>query len=176
MTRTLSLLLALGLLAVAPLAGATNDNNAGTVKVHDDETVEPPTENQPHVSCDFWIEGFGLNDASGYIEFFSWPPTGDGSMVTPTGASLTWTGSADEKGNFDFLNGPYQLPAGHYRVEIYTFDGHPGNESHYAKSKVFWVDECQPTTEIPFFPTAISVGLAAVGVVAVMGFVILRRK
>ncbi|HUR70229.1 MAG TPA: hypothetical protein VM370_13375 [Candidatus Thermoplasmatota archaeon] len=137
-------LLLVGSLAAFGTAAAAKDDNRGTIKVHDDETADPEVRNEPHVSCDFWIEGFNMKDPDGYLVFYSWPPTGDKSEVTPTGDGLDWTGTADGDGEYDFLNGAYQLPAGHYRVEAYTNDGHPGGDgSHFAKAKMFWVDPCE---------------------------------
>jgi hypothetical protein len=131
-------------LAVVSLPGAAAvKGNKGTIKVHDDEAVEPPTRNQPHVSCDFWIEGFKMSDDSGWLTFFSWPPTGNKTVATPTGDDLNWTAnSGNARAGWHFLNGPYQLPPGHYRVEAYVTEGHPGADDHFAKAKTFWVDEC----------------------------------
>lgn len=137
-------------------------NNAGTIKVHDDATADPPMRNQPHVDCVFWIEGFNMEDDEGTIVFYAWPPTGDKTVVTPTGAGLTWTSdSTNSHGNFHFLSGPYSLPSGHYRVEVFNAAGHPGkggeddgdgdhdlNGEHFAKAKTFWV-ECVPEGETP---------------------------
>ncbi|HVM44678.1 MAG TPA: hypothetical protein VM582_01985, partial [Candidatus Thermoplasmatota archaeon] len=137
----LGLVIALSLVAVPATA---SHNNQGTVKVHDNEDENPDVRNVPHVSCDFWIEGFKLGDDSGWIRFYAWPPTGDKSEVTPTGASLNWEAdSGDASGEYHFLSGPFFLPAGHYRVEVFTHDGHPGSDSgHFAKSKTFWVTPC----------------------------------
>lgn len=151
----LALLLAIA--AAAP-AAAQNDNNAGTVKVHDDESENPEQRNVPHVSCDFWIEGFNMNDASGTLVFYAWPPTGDKSEVTPTGAGLDWTGDEEnEQGNHHFLAGPFQLPPGHYRVEVYTDDGHPGGDDlKFAKTKTFWVEPCDTPFENPPCPPGLT--------------------
>ena len=143
-------ILLLGLLFVS--AFAQHDNNRGTVKVHNGPDTDPARRNEPHVDCDFYIQGFGFNDPSGSLQFFVWRPTGDKTPVTPTGDSLTWTGTAAAKKGFDFQKGPYQLDAGHYRVEVYTDDGHPGNAAHSAKSKVFWVDECAKPAPPPVYP------------------------
>lgn len=151
-----ALLLAVSIAAVPALA---THNNQGTVKVHDDESEDPAVRNVPHVSCDFWIEGFKLGDDSGWIRFFGWPPTGDKSEVTPTGAGLNWEADeGDASGEYHFLNGPYQLPAGHYRVEIYTHDGHPGSDAgHFAKAKVFWVEPCDAPVVNPPCPVIVDV-------------------
>ena len=162
----LSALAALLLAAAVPNALA-NDNNAGTVKVHDDETENPETRNVPHVSCGFWVQAFGLNDDAGWLVFFVWPPTGEVEPVTPTGAEVTWSDDdADEHGNFGFNLGPFFLPPGHYRVEVYTEDGHPGGEGgHFAKTKTFWVEECDVVIEhLPCPPGLTAVALDDAGV------------
>lgn len=161
MTRPRSVLvlaLALGLAALALPAGATH-NDQGTLKVHDNEEENPDVRNVPHVSCDFWIEGFLLGDDSGWIRFAAWPPTGEMNEVTPTGDDLDWEADAgNASGEFHFLSGPYQLPTGHYRVEIYTDDGHPGGDSgHFAKSKTFWVEPCDQPPMNPPCPVIVSV-------------------
>ena len=139
-------------LAFAGTAAAQNDTNRGTVKIHDDMETDPEERNVPHVSCDFFVQGFNFNDPEGSLVFVSWPPTGDMSEVTPTGDDLNWTGTEDGDGEYDFLKGPYQLPPGHYRLEVYTDDGHPGHDQHFAKAKTFWVDECEGESEIPCPP------------------------
>lgn len=152
--------LALGMLVIAGWSlgtvGAHSGNNHGTIKVHDDEEVDPSTRNQPHVSCEFWIEGFNMSDDEGHLVFYDWPPTGDKEEVTPGGASTDWSGEAEpDEDGFHFNVGPYTLPPGHYRVEAFVDQGHPGNEDHSAKSKMFWVDpceeECPPNGEIILF-------------------------
>lgn len=145
--KSATILLALSTaLALAALPVQAAHNNQGTVKVHDNESENPPQRNVPHVSCDFWIEGFKMSDDSGWIRFFGWPPTGDKSEVTPTSgaAELNWNAdSGDESGEFRFLAGPFRLDPGHYRVEVFTHDGHPGGDSgRFAKAKTFWVEPC----------------------------------
>jgi len=116
------------------------DNNRGTVKVHDGPDTDPERRNEPHVNCDFYVQGFNFHDGSGHLEFQHWRPTGDFEAVTPSGASLEWTGTLNTKGTYDYELGPYVLPSGHYRLEVYTNDGHPGSTDQFAKSKTFWVD------------------------------------
>ncbi|HVM45865.1 MAG TPA: hypothetical protein VM582_08020 [Candidatus Thermoplasmatota archaeon] len=198
--RLVLTLIAASLLAAAPTAVAQNDDNRGTVKVHDSPVEDPDQRNVPHVTCDFYVEGFNMKDPTGTIVFYSWPPTGDKSEVTPTGDTLVWTGTPDGDGEYDFLKGPYFLPAGHYRVEVYTDDGHPGHE-HFAKAKMFWVDPCgdeEPVcvedcdvppdcpedmpfeeceeTEIPFFPGFTGFALASLGAAAMVGLALRRRS
>lgn len=131
---------------VLPPAGAVH-NNQGTIKVHDNEAESPPQRNVPHVACEFWVEGFDLGDDAGWIVFYAWPPTGDKSVVE-SGEGQDWTADPwSEEHGFHFLAGPFTLPEGHYRVEVYTDAGHPGSSReegnpHFAKSKTFWVEPC----------------------------------
>jgi hypothetical protein len=145
--RTPVYLMALALVASLALAGGAvaqgAPDNRGTIKIHDDLETDPDERNEPHVSCDFYVEGFNMKDPTGYLVFYTWPPTGNKDEIAPTGDSLDWTGTPDGDGEYDFFKGAYRLPAGHYRVEAWTNDGHPGGESHFAKEKMFWVDPCE---------------------------------
>lgn len=124
----------------APMARAKT--NRGTMKVHDDAVARPDTRNEPHVSCEFWVEGFDLASDSGVLQFEWWSPTGDKRPVLARGASPAWRADGEGTGSHHFLAGPYRLPAGHYRLEAYAEPGHPGGKGHFAKAKMFWVDEC----------------------------------
>ena len=138
-TAWAAVFLAAAAILVATPAQAHSNNNHGTIKVHDDAVMDPPTQNNPHVTCDFWIEGFDMTDDAGRLVFEAWEPTGNKTQVMED----RWTGIAEgDDAGYHFLAGPYQLPAGHYRVEAFVDTGHPGNVAHSAKSKMFWVDSC----------------------------------
>lgn len=177
-----------GLFAIFVMAlPATAQSNEGTIKVHEDEEVDPPVQNQPHVSCDFWIEGFNMARDAGVLTFQAWPPTGKMEIIVPTGDDLTWTADEDDH----FISGPYQLAAGHYKVTSKSVD-------EKDKSKVFWVDPCETTTpptsttppatnqppvnttgpvatEIPVFPSATALALGTMGALG-GAFLVMRRK
>ena len=131
----------LGLAAFTALgpAFAHAGTNHGTIKVHEDAEVDPEKRNQPHVECEFWVEGFNMAGDAGHITIFAWAPTGDKGEVL----SQDWTADGPDGTGFHFLVGPITLDeGGHYRVEAYLDQGHPGNTAHFAKSKVFWVEPC----------------------------------
>jgi hypothetical protein len=145
-----ALAFALGLLAASALLvfpsaaanGGGSGSNPGTIKVHDDMTARPETRNEPHVSCDFWVEGFNMAGDSGDLVFTGWAPTGDKSTVA---LKAHWNGTPESDGKgAHFLAGPFNLTEGHYRVEAFLDEGHPGNTDHSAKSKMFWVEPCSP--------------------------------
>lgn len=126
-------------------AATAEHANHGTIKVHDDPDTEPEERNVPHVECDFWIQGFNMAHADGHLVFYGWPPTGDKSVVL----EVNFTGEEQEDGHgFSFMVGPLELDPGHYRVEAYLDEGHPGGKEHAAKSKTFWV-ECDDEAEEP---------------------------
>jgi hypothetical protein len=94
--------------AAMPVATAHENANHGTIKVHDEEVAEPRQRNEPHVDCeDFWVEGFNMADGSGSLAIYSWPPTGNKTLVLEEDWSAT---SHDhDKGGFGFLAGPFTL-------------------------------------------------------------------
>ncbi|MEA3204218.1 MAG: hypothetical protein QOI63_1898 [Thermoplasmata archaeon] len=178
----LTTLLLLGSLALAALATPaaascadtdTSDacNNSGDVKVHTANDIGS-AENDPHVACPFYVEGFNMNATSGTLVVKSWPPTGNMSEVL----SDTWTADAGVPASH-FLNGPYSLPSGHYKLFV--------SDVQHDKHKVFWVD-CEQTTtttsgttttstEIPVFPSAAALAVGVLGAVGGAAFVLRRR-
>ncbi|HUR63730.1 MAG TPA: hypothetical protein VM241_04530 [Candidatus Thermoplasmatota archaeon] len=146
-------------------------NNSGTVKVHTINDLGSPS-NDPHVDCPFYVEGFNMNASSGTLVIKAWPPTGDKTVVV----NDTWAMDDPDQDNHHFLNGPYTLPTGHYKLSV--------SDTLNDKHKVFWVD-CEQTTttgtttgtttEIPFFPstTALVVGI---GGAALGSLFMLRRR
>lgn len=151
---------ALLLLSMTPVSAKQGDDggngNPGTIKVHDEADADPDQRNEPHVDCeDFWVEGFNMAADSGDLTFFSWPPTGDKSVVL----EAEWTAD-DGEPEHHFLAGPFTLPAGHYRAEATNAEkggGGPdddgdddggdegdddGSDGTHTKKKMFWVEEC----------------------------------
>lgn len=134
-------------LASAPTTSAHGGNH-GTIKVHDEMDADPDPRIEPRVDCDFWIEGFNMDGFAGELIIYDLPPIGTESEVLRD----NWTGVPETDGDgFRFLEGPYTLPSGHYRVEAFSDEGHPGDHGHFAKAKMFWVDcdqderpECPP--------------------------------
>lgn len=171
-----TLFVAAGAALVPATVVAEGDGESGTIKVHDGADAQPDMRNEPHVDCDFWVEGFNMAADSGTLTFFSWRPTGDMEQVK----TADWDGTAEADGKgFHFLEGPFMLPDGHYKVES------TNNKEETKKSKVFWV-ECEggeeggpgpgtTTAPIPVFPTPAAIGLASL--LGVGGaFLVLRRR
>lgn len=146
--RTALILLVSAALALSMTStGTAHGGNHGTIKVHDDMDADPDQRNEPQVDCDFWIEGFNMDGSGGELVFYSWPPDGDKTEVMR--ADWTGTAEADEDG-FHFLEGPFELETGHYRVEAFSDEGHPGDHGHFAKAKMFKVtceDDLPPDDE-----------------------------
>ena len=124
-----------GLILISALAGnAANPgiDNSGDIKVHVLGAIGDPA-NDPHVGCPFYIEGFNMDASNGTLEIESWPPTGNGAVVLST----TWAKDDSNVAGHHFINGPYTLADGHYKVYA--------SDQKHDKMKVFWVD-CNPTT------------------------------
>ena len=200
--RSRNFAIAIGTLALVgfiavPLAAA--NGNSGIVKVHD-PADNGKMRNDPHVGCSFFVEGFGMDADSGTITIRVWQPTSDTGNVV---LSANWSadGTADSQGDHHFLEGPFSLPSGHYKVFVSDSDGH-------TKTKVFWVDcsgstpppctencvppnctencvptNCTqncgttpPTTQVPFFPSAGALALGLAGAAGSIGVAVLRRR
>ncbi|MHB8605603.1 MAG: hypothetical protein ACYDCK_10155 [Thermoplasmatota archaeon] len=205
---SIALVLGVGALgAVAANVSATHvgpppdNDNDGTVKVKT-LTNDTQPDNDPHVSCDFWVEGMNMEVSSGTLWIQSWPPTGNMTTVLTD----NWTAdSTDSNGDHHFINGPYNLTAGHYKLFV-------TNDGDHVKMKVFWVDACgdptppedcrdtelagdgqnetrtdndvndttdlpcvpPPPPEIPFFPSTLALGLGSMG--ALVGTVLIFRR
>jgi hypothetical protein len=144
-------------LALGMVPGATAHENAnhGTIKVHDEESVDPPTQNQPHVCSPFWIEGFDMSDENGTLVFTSIPPTSNPPVEVLV---VNWTAdSGSEEDGYHFNQGPINLPDGHYKVEAFVNDPEPHSREHKTKSKVFWVQcEGEPPCDGPADVTALA--------------------
>jgi len=132
----ISLMLLL-LAVVAATTTVTSQGNSGTIKVHGGSSASPPTRNEPHVTGDVFVEGFNMADDSGRIFIFSWPPTGDGSLVLQG----NWSADGADPANH-FLAGPFDLPCGHYRVGVSNGPATPDDFPGGMKKKTFWVDGC----------------------------------
>lgn len=121
--------------------------NSGDIKISDSPLPAQGNQgNEPHVQCQFYVLGFNFAASSGIITVRSWPPTGDGTVVLERPYAMT---SPSSSGDYQFVNGPYTLPAGHYKV--YVTDNKGGS---IAKQKVFWIDGCAATSTPTPVPSA----------------------
>lgn len=132
-------------LLVFALGGGAASDNQGTIKVHNPGDVGDES-NDPHVGCIFYVEGVNMQATTGTLVIQSWPPTGNMTVVVNT----TWIAAdapADGFADHHFLNGPYNLTAGHYKVFV--------SDAKHDKMKTFWVD-CVPPCIIDCGPTTTS--------------------
>jgi hypothetical protein len=171
--------------------------NHGTIKVEDEQPSDPG--NDPKVDCDFFIEGKKMAVDSGTLEFWTMPPDdGEEEFVAELVMTASWDADAETRQGWDFIEGPFSLPSGHYKVLA------SNAEDHY-KSKVFKAEcdvpapECPeddgaeestntgpeeegpracdgPDGEIPFFPTTAAVLLGSVGALGGAGLLATRGR
>jgi hypothetical protein len=139
--------------SLAQPAPDPNGNN-GTVKV-DGEEFDTHPDNEPHVGCVFEVDFYGFG--AGLVatsSFYSWPPTGDGSLLTSINTTLDnddasgggseagWDGSTGAIDLTPFLEGIDPHPQQGYHVKLQV-DVPGGSESKaYSKFKVFWIESC----------------------------------
>lgn len=132
--------------------GDTPPGNNGTIKIHD-AANEDTNANEPHVSCDFWVDfyGYDAGHQTATMEFQLWAPTEGGTTTRTT----DWTTADRTGGNqLDKEYGPVDLSglfAGvtphprqgyHVRLTVHV----TGSQGSDVKHKVFWVEPCAPTT------------------------------
>jgi len=141
-------------LAAAPASGGDPGGNNGTVKVQEIDFDAPPN-NDPHVGCTFLLEWYGFDkgaDIISKVTFEMQSPTGsvglsvDGpSEVFVGGDPASGAGTATgldgrEKYTLSFDGPPHPNQGYHVKVTINT----PGSKGSDKKSKVFWVEGCDP--------------------------------
>lgn len=122
--------------AVAPTAGAAGaPGDNGTVKIHQSGTPVTDDRNEPHV-CTFYLDAFGFDSAQSVSwQIESWPPTGNGTVVSSGTLTLDASGNG--------FTSDMTLPDGHYKL-FWNFAG----ENGAAKHKVFWVT-CESSSPSP---------------------------
>jgi hypothetical protein len=180
-----TVLAAAAILLLLAMPGAATPSNNGTVKVHNFADLGDVS-NDPQPGCAFYVEGFGMEATSGTLTIDQQPPTGTANVVSTTWASND--AANDGFADHHFLNGPFNLPAGHYKLfvsdtqhdkqKVFTVECTPPCEEDCPTSTTTTTSETNsttPSTEIPFFPPGPGLALGSLGA-AVAGFLMVRRK
>lgn len=152
--------LALVVVPVAPFAGparATTDppGNNGTVKIAEHGDLDGAPDNDPHVGCSFDVEWYGFDqgpDIISLVTFEMQAPT-DGVALDVAGPTAVFVGGdpATGAGTPTGLDGretyvlafhgePHAQQGYHVKLTVHT----PGSKGADKKSKVFWVEGCDP--------------------------------
>ena len=162
LSALLGMLVALALVVVpgTPLAGparAAGDppGNNGTVKIAQHGEVDGTPDNDPHVGCAFEVEWYGFDqgpDIISQVTFEMQAPT-DEVVLDVTGPAAVFVGGdpasgagtgtgldARETYTLAFYGEPQPLQGYHVKLTIHT----PGSQGADKKSKVFWVEGCDP--------------------------------
>ena len=158
----LGLLVALALVVVpgTPLSGparAAGDppGNNGTVKIAQHGEVDGTPDNDPHVGCAFEVEWYGFDQGADIISavtFEMQAPTDD-VVLEVTGPAAVFVGGDPASGagtgtgldgretyTLAFYGEPQPVQGYHVKLTIHT----PGSQGADKKSKVFWVEGCDP--------------------------------
>ncbi len=104
---------------------------------------------EPHVSCQFYVQGANIAGAQGMVTLRPW--SADGAPAAPAVLTGTYAGTPAAAGKYQFVAGPYLLAAGHYEVAV---SASSGLDTRHAS---FWVDACPsggPTATPPAQPAA----------------------
>ena len=108
-----------GFALLAPVGAHSSapPGNNGTVKV-DGEEFDKLHDNDPHVSCTFWIQWYGFDEGTqtSSVTFQAWPPTGNGETLMDDEVSFSGHGSGN---TLDFQKA-YDLTAA-----LATYTPHP---------------------------------------------------
>jgi hypothetical protein len=148
-----------GALVLAPGASAQDPpGNNGTVKV-DDQPIDSIPNNNPHVGCEFRVDFYGYDEGVGdaIVTFEMQAPTQD--------VGLSVDGDTSPDIGEDAAGGGTDLDAAVTYTLSFDGDPHPQQGFHVfltvnapgsigadAKHKVFWVEDCPPTTPPPTTP------------------------
>ncbi|HET9692347.1 MAG TPA: hypothetical protein VFP61_14440 [Acidimicrobiales bacterium] len=151
-------------------AGAPPGNN-GTVKI-DETTVDPGSDNDPHVACGFSVSFFGYDSGAQQAAIAVTPvaPTGGGSTYR---TSTTWQTANRTSG--DQFDAAKQISAGdlsgaltgvtpqpqqgyHLRLEVEV----TGSQGSDDKFKTFWMSPCTPSSS-PSAGSSASIASASSG-------------
>ena len=113
-----------GFALLAPVGAHSSapPGNNGTVKV-DGEEFDKLHDNDPHVSCTFWIQWYGFDEGTqtSSVTFQAWPPTGNGETLMDDEVSFSGHGSGN---TLDFQKA-YDLTAA-----LATYTPHPKQGFH----------------------------------------------
>jgi len=142
--------------AATLVTGAPSDpaGNNGTVKIVEDGDIDAPN-NNPHVGCTFTVEWYGFDKGDNIISkvtFEMQSPTGSVGLTVngpPTvfvgGDAATGAGTPTgldgrQPYTLSFDGPPHPNQGYHLKLTVET----PGSKGSDKKSKVFWVEGCDP--------------------------------
>ena len=131
--------------------------NNGTVKIAPYGEIDRIPNNTPHPGCTFQVEWYGFDegdDVVSQVSFAMQAPTADvalsvdGPSEVPVGGDSA-TGAGTETGldgretyTLSFDGEPHPKQGYHVRLTVAT----PRSQGNDTKTKVFWVEDCEPGT------------------------------
>lgn len=169
-----SSLLAMLLVALAPLASADFSRDHGLIAVTDTEGAGA----SGVIACKFWINGSRMTHANGTLTAIR-SLQQDGIEVVELGA---WEAAADGAGEFSFHEGPFTLTTeSSPGLDNWWIFANMDGQNHTTDSDTFTYTPCasdgeEPTVEIPFFPGFTALALGSLGALGTAGYMIRRRS
>src|SRR5437870_3655810 len=122
-------------------APSSSSGNSGTIKISESPDYQPPAgqSNEPHVTCPFWVQGYGFPVGSGWLSVSvqapAVPPQTVGQVIIN---NLPYTDTQQADGSFfnvpnnavGFGAGDGFVSGGHYEVDV--------TDARNDKNKVFF--------------------------------------
>jgi hypothetical protein len=123
-------------------------------------------------ACQFFVRGHGVAGASGAVVFLYAP---DGTYQ-PGQRPLNFTGTANATGGFDFVAGPFEIPAddGAGDADLIMVNVTVGQSYQELSGQPDLSCSGMPETDMPFLTAPLT--LAAVGLVGAFATIPRRRR
>lgn len=140
----------------------------GTLTAH--ATIDGPAGDE-FTTCQFYVRGHGVAGASGTATFFHAP----NGTFEPASQEVAFEGTANGTGGFDFVAGPFEVPAGSPEASrANTILANVTTETGFEELFLQGLKLTCPTAEVPFFTSPLALVLGTAGLLG--AGLVLRRK
>jgi len=152
---SLTLTAGLALMSTQSASAADPAGSNGTIKIVGHGEIDSVPDNNPHQGCTLGVEWYDFDegDLTSTVTFQLWAPTRgdlavDGDQTVSVGGDAAG-GGTDLDGREFYTMHPEGIPNAqqgfHVRITVST----PGAKRTETKSKVIWVQGCDPSTPTP---------------------------
>jgi len=152
---SLTLTAGLALMSTHSASAADPAGSNGTIKIVGHGEIDSVPDNNPHQGCTLGVEWYDFDegDLTSTVTFQLWAPTRgdlavDGDQTVSVGGDAAG-GGTDLDGREFYTMHPAGIPNAqqgfHVRITVST----PGAKRTETKSKVIWVQGCDPSTPTP---------------------------
>ena len=152
---TLTLSAGLALMSIQSAAADDPAGSNGTIKIVGHGEIDSVPDNNPHQGCTLGVEWYGFDegDLTSTVTFQLWAPTRgdltvDGDRTVSVGGDAAGGGRDLDGREFYTMHpaaAPHAQQGFHVKITVST----PGARRTETKSKVIWVQGCDPSTPAP---------------------------